>query len=230
MNVEQTPLLGRRTDARLFQERQGLLGRSLRRAVVVLILVSRGGSFAESAEQTQPPEKPGLRCIGSAYFPVPDGAVTVPLPGGDFETDGKVPAGWALGGGQIVTADDAPAREKLLSVPGPQGHDPDHATRSGPARRPALLLLAVAEMPGGSLDLHRLPLRRAAAHDRRPLSGHPGHGQPMETGRVLRMDAGSSQRTAPADSAAQGQPGRPVHRRGRRATEDGYRGRNVGSL
>jgi hypothetical protein len=35
------------------------------------------------------------------------GTSLVPLAGGDFETVGKTPAGWALGGGHIVTADDA---------------------------------------------------------------------------------------------------------------------------
>ena len=101
-------------------EKQGCGSRWLRCALTALAIGGRGLASA-GAEDTQPPEKPGLRCVGRAYFPVPDGAVPVPLPGGDFETDGKVPAGWALGGGQIVTADDAPQGKCYYQFPARKG-------------------------------------------------------------------------------------------------------------
>ncbi len=54
------------------------------------------------------PDRHGLRCISRSDFPVPADAKVVPLPAADFETGGKTPPGWGLGGGQIVVADDAP--------------------------------------------------------------------------------------------------------------------------
>ena len=50
----------------------------------------------------------GIRCISSNAFPVPMGTKVVPMPGGDFETDGKFPPGWSQGNGEIVVGDDAP--------------------------------------------------------------------------------------------------------------------------
>lgn len=73
------------------------------------------------AQETRPPEKPGLRCVGSAYFPVPEGTTSVPLPGGDFETDGKVPPRWVVGGGHVIAAADAPQGKHYVQFPARKG-------------------------------------------------------------------------------------------------------------
>jgi hypothetical protein len=72
-------------------------------------------------QQTGAPEKGGVRCVGRHYFPVPEGTEAVPMPGGDFETDGKTPPGWVLGGGQVVTADDAPQGGSYAQFPARKG-------------------------------------------------------------------------------------------------------------
>jgi hypothetical protein len=122
------------------------------------------------------------------------------------------------------------AGRQLCSVSGSQRDDLHHAARSGVAERAAVFLFALAAGTRGPLDMHRLPQRRTAADDRGPLPGHPGDGQPVETGRVLCLDAASSPRIASADPAAQGQPRGPVHRGGRGPIADGDRGRNVGCV
>ncbi|MGA2255240.1 MAG: hypothetical protein ABSG53_11305, partial [Thermoguttaceae bacterium] len=53
-------------------------------------------------------ETRGLRCMSGAPFPLTPETTVIPLPGGDFETGGKVPQGWAVGGGRIVVGNDAP--------------------------------------------------------------------------------------------------------------------------
>ena len=55
------------------------------------------------AERTAPPEKLGLTCTGSAYFPTPAGAVHMTFPNGDFETGTDVwPTGWAVPDAQRI--------------------------------------------------------------------------------------------------------------------------------
>ncbi len=74
-----------------------------------------------AAEETRPPEEPGLKCIGSACFPVPERTEAIPLAGADFEPDGQRPPGWALGGGEIVKADDAPQGKHYYRFPARKG-------------------------------------------------------------------------------------------------------------
>lgn len=77
------------------------------------------------ASAAEPPaeslEHRGLRCSSSADFPVPVEARIIPLPGGDFETGGKTPSGWGLGGGRVLVADDAPQGRAYGRVPVRQG-------------------------------------------------------------------------------------------------------------
>lgn len=75
---------------------------------------------AATAEETRPPETPGLRCVGSACFPVPEGTTAIPLVGGDFE-DGKPSPGWALGGGKFVEAADSPQGKHYYQFPARKG-------------------------------------------------------------------------------------------------------------
>jgi hypothetical protein len=53
-------------------------------------------------------ETRGLQWVSDHPFPAPEGTSRIPIPGGDFETEGKVPPGWDVQGGRIVTAEDAP--------------------------------------------------------------------------------------------------------------------------
>jgi hypothetical protein len=72
-------------------------------AILHLLLTSRIPAVAAGAADTR-----GLRCVSRAPFSVPQGTTVIPLPGGDFETGGKAPQGWSLGGGKILFGSDAP--------------------------------------------------------------------------------------------------------------------------
>jgi len=77
---------------------------------------------AAAAEPLAAPlERRGLRCLSVADFPAPADAKAVPLPGADFETGGKTPPGWGLGGGQVLAAGDAPQGQAYAHVPVRQG-------------------------------------------------------------------------------------------------------------
>ena len=86
--------------------------------VVLLQLWSWGVAQAEPPDANQ---RRGLRCISTSGFPVPADARIVPLPGADFETDGKTPPGWGIGGGTVVVADDAPQGKAYGRIPVRQG-------------------------------------------------------------------------------------------------------------
>jgi hypothetical protein len=73
-------------------------------------------SKLSATEPTPSPQRRGLLCISDASLPVPAGAQLIPLAGGDFETDGKVPPGWGIGG-TIVAADDAPQGKAYCRIP-----------------------------------------------------------------------------------------------------------------
>jgi len=76
----------------------------------------------------------GLRRIGDKPFPVPPEAKVIPLPGGNFETDGKMPAGWQAEKGRIVTAADAPEGKAYFQMEVVNGfgfHTPDITTKPG---------------------------------------------------------------------------------------------------
>jgi hypothetical protein len=63
---------------------------------------------AASADSSVSGEKKGLLCLSDRLFPVPAGAEAIPMPGGDFETGGSMPPGWASEKGRVVVAADAP--------------------------------------------------------------------------------------------------------------------------
>ncbi len=84
-------------------------------AVALLVLIALPPTSL--AEETRPPEKPGLVPIGETYFPVPEGAVPIELLGGDFETGGEWPAGWVRNRCEVVTADDAPQGKAYCRMP-----------------------------------------------------------------------------------------------------------------
>lgn len=65
--------------------------------------VSVPASVNPSAE-----EKKGLLCVSDRPFPVPAGSEAISMPGGDFETAGSMPPGWASEKGRVVAAADAP--------------------------------------------------------------------------------------------------------------------------
>lgn len=75
----------------------------------------------------------GLVCLTSEPLPTPEGATAMPLPGGDFETPGKIPAGWNIAG-KIVAASDAPQGKTYCRFNLPRGglHTPgDIAAQPG---------------------------------------------------------------------------------------------------
>jgi hypothetical protein len=73
--------------------------------VVVLSLPVAGAVCAEPAGSA---DVHGLCAMSSKPFPRPAGSVEIPLPGGDFETGGKLPPRWTADVGKVVVADDAP--------------------------------------------------------------------------------------------------------------------------
>ena len=90
---------------------------AVRSACFVALLVLTVVAPTSAAEETRPPEKPGLVPIGDAYFPVPKGAVPIALSGGDFETGGEWPAGWVRNRCEVVTGDDAPQGRSYCRMP-----------------------------------------------------------------------------------------------------------------
>jgi len=91
--------------------------RGLQCFVLAIVLTS---SFAR-ADEDPAVEQRGLRCVSRSYFPTPEGTQAIPLPGGDFETEGKLPAGWAIGRGEVVTAPDAPQGKSYCRIPARTG-------------------------------------------------------------------------------------------------------------
>jgi len=74
------------------------------------------------ADLSVPGEVRGLRCISDKAFPAPAGTEEIAVPGGDFEADGKMPAGWEGQKGRVVAAADAPngkAYFEMEAVNGP---------------------------------------------------------------------------------------------------------------
>ena len=57
-----------------------------------------------------------MRCISAKPFPVPNGSEIIAIPGGDFETDGKIPTGWDAQKGQVVAANDAPQGKAYYKI------------------------------------------------------------------------------------------------------------------
>jgi hypothetical protein len=65
-------------------------------------------SVTASANSSGDEERKGILCLSSRPFAVPAGSETIPMPGGDFETAGSMPPGWASEKGRVVVAADAP--------------------------------------------------------------------------------------------------------------------------
>ena len=67
-----------------------------------------GIPYTLKPDLSEPGEVRGLRCISDQPFPVPAGSEIIPVPGGDFETGGRMPDGWEGDKGKVVVASDAP--------------------------------------------------------------------------------------------------------------------------
>jgi hypothetical protein len=61
-----------------------------------------------------------LCSMSSKPFAVPAGSVEIAIPGGDFETDGRLPPGWVADLGKVVVASDAPQGEAYARAPAPR--------------------------------------------------------------------------------------------------------------
>ena len=93
-----------------------------------------GVPYTIKPDLSEPGERKGLRRISDKPFPVPSGAEGIPLPGGNFETDGKMPSGWQAEKGKIVTAADAPEGRAYFQMEVVNGfgfHTPDIAAKPG---------------------------------------------------------------------------------------------------
>ena len=107
---------------------------ALRAQIGVVSEPKPGAPYTLKPDLSEPGERTGLRCISDKPFPVPSGAEVIPLPGGDLETDGKMPSGWQGDKGSIVTAADAPqgkAYFKMEVVNGFGFHTPDITVKPG---------------------------------------------------------------------------------------------------
>jgi hypothetical protein len=87
-------------------------------AIALLFLMTCLGFAASPAGAAQ---RRGLLSIGDSELPAPADAQVIPLPGADFEGDGKSPPGWGIGAGEIVAADDAPQGRAYCRIPLRQG-------------------------------------------------------------------------------------------------------------
>ena len=86
-----------------------------------------GVAYTLKPDLSVPGEVKGLRCISDHPFPAPAGSEAVPIPGGDFGTDGKVPEGWQGDKGKVVVSPDAPngkAYYEIEAVNGTGLHTP----------------------------------------------------------------------------------------------------------
>ena len=86
--------------------------------IVVLCFTTWGMTHAEPAGGG---DIHGLRCITTAPIPAPAAATAIAMPGGDFETGGKTPHGWDIGGGKVVSAADAPQGKAYCRIKAGKG-------------------------------------------------------------------------------------------------------------
>ena len=77
-------------------------------AIALTVTIARGAASKSPSEPAAATEIRGLLSVSGQPLPAPPGTQPVSLPGGDFETAGRLPPAWGIGGGQIVVAADAP--------------------------------------------------------------------------------------------------------------------------
>ncbi len=91
-----------------------------RLALMIVVFCFTTWSMAQ-ANPTGSGDIRGLRCITSAPIPAPPKTTAIAIPGGDFETGGKTPPGWAIGSGKIVLAADAPQGKAYCRIKAGKG-------------------------------------------------------------------------------------------------------------